>query len=204
MDSRPPIRAVVFDVGGVLLGWDPRRLYRQLLPDEAAVEAFLGGVCPPEFNEELDRGRDWDEAIAARVAAFPHQADLVRAYRDRWGEMLTGPVAGTVRILERLHGAGMPLYALTNFSLRTWTLVRRDYAFFDRFLGIVVSGAEGVVKPDPAIYGILEARYGLEPAAILFIDDVEANVAAARARGWRALRFTSPEALEAELGRLDL
>jgi 2-haloacid dehalogenase len=193
------VDAVVFDVGGVLLEWNPRHLYRELIPDETEIETFLAAVCNGAWNAELDRGRPWSEAIQERIALFPQYADLIRAYRERWEEMIPGQIDGTVRILERLDDAGVPVYALTNFSLETFAMVRDRYSFFQRFRGIVVSGAEGVIKPEPAIYRTLCDRYDLDPARILFIDDAEVNVDGARLCGWKAVRFTSSDALEKDL-----
>lgn len=198
------VRAVVFDVGGVLLGWDPRALYRKLIPGEQAMEAFLAEVCTPAWNLEQDRGRSWDEGVAELVYLFPQHADLIRAYRDRWNEMLTGPIGGTIRLLARLDEANVPCYALTNFSRETFPGVRARHAFFARFKGIVVSGDEGVAKPEPAIYRRLTDRYGLDPQDLLFIDDVEGNLEGARAQGWHTHLYQSPELLEAELVRRGL
>ncbi len=195
----PAVQTVVFDVGGVLLGWDPRALYRKLIPGEIAMEAFLSEVCTPAWNLEQDRGRSWDEGIAELLYLFPEQADLIKAYRDRWSEMLTGPIGGTIRLLARLDEAGVPCYALTNFSGEMFPGVRARHGFFARFKGIVVSGDEGVVKPEPAIYRHLTDRYGLDPRGILLIDDVEANLEGARHQGWQTHLFRSPELLEAEL-----
>lgn len=183
--------AIVFDVGGVLLGWDPRVVYRQLLPSEAEVEAFLGEVCTHGWNAEQDRGRTWAEATALLCAQFPEHTALIKAYRERWEDMITGPIPGSFELLEDLEARGIPLYALTNFSAETWPLVVDKHACFKRFRGIVVSGVERVMKPDPAIYRLLTTRYGLEPTRILFIDDVPANLEGARACGWQTLHFTS-------------
>lgn len=193
------IQALVFDVGRVLVQWDPRHLFRALIPEVEARERFLAEVCPMAWNLELDRGRSWDEAIAERCAAFPEHATLIRAYRDRWEEMVPGAIPGTVRILEELHALGLPCYALTNFSVEMFERTLRRFPFFRCFDGIVVSGEEGLVKPDPCIYRRLTERYALDPARLLFIDDAEANVEAARACGWQAIHFLDAESLRAEL-----
>lgn len=188
---------VVFDIGGVLLDWDPRYLYRKLLGDEAAVEWFLTEVCTPEWNREQDRGRPWAEAVAEMSTRFPEQAELIAAYHSRWDEMVAGPIAGTVGLLARLRERGVPCYALTNFSVEMFTRVRRRFEFLDWFDGIVVSGAEGLIKPDPRIYRLLLERFRLDPATTFYVDDQPANVTAARALGMRTHQFTGVADLRA-------
>lgn len=152
---------VVFDLGNVLIPWDPRFLYRKMLPDEAAVERFLGEVCTAEWNLGLDAGRPWDEAIGELLARHPSHAPLIRAYDERWGEMIAPAIAESVTILEELAAAGTPLYALTNWSESKFNYARPRYPFLDRFRDIVVSGTVKLVKPDPAIYRLLLDRNGL-------------------------------------------
>lgn len=195
---------VVFDIGGVLIDWDPRYLYRKLLGDEAAVERFLTEVCTPEWNREQDRGRPWPEAVAELSARYPAQADLVAAYHARWDDMVAGPISGTVDLLAGLRERGVPCYALTNFSVEMFERVRRRFDFLGWFDGIVVSGAEGLVKPDPRIYRLLLERFGLDPAATLYVDDQPANVTAARALGMRAHQFTGVPDLRTTLIEADL
>jgi 2-haloacid dehalogenase len=194
-------RVVVFDLGGVLLDWSPRTLYRKLLPTEAAVDDFLARVCPHAWNEEMDSGKPFAIGVAERVALFPEHAALIRAYAERWQEMVVGPIEGSVAILRDLVVAGVPCYALSNWSAETFPPVRARYAFLDLFRGIVISGAEGVRKPDPRLYRVLFERYGLEPGDCLFVDDVPANVDAARAVGMEGVVFTGAEALRGELTR---
>ncbi len=194
--------AVVFDLGNVLIPWDSRTLYRKLLPDEAAVDHFLSVVCPPDWNVSLDAGRSWDEAVAERVALFPQHTDLIRAYDLRWEEMLGPAIAGTVVILEELAAAGVPVYALTNWSAVKFTIARSRFPFLGRFRDIVVSGEVRLVKPDPAIYRLLLSRNRLEAGDCVFIDDVAANVAGAVAVGMRGIRFTSASTLRSELRAL--
>ena len=190
----------VFDVGHVLIEWDPRHLYREIFPgDEARMEWFLREVCSPAWNLEQDRGRPWAEAIAEATARHPALAAEIAAYRDRWGEMVPGEIAGSVALLRALAGRGVPLYAITNFAEDTFGEALARFDFFSVFRGIVVSATERVVKPEPAIYRRLAERYGLRLENCLFIDDVAANVAGARAVGMQAHLFTSPEALRAEL-----
>lgn len=200
--QRPP--AVVFDVGGVLIDWDPRYLYRQLLPDEEAVERFLAEVCTPEWNREQDRGRSWDEAVAQLSGRFPTHAPLIAAYRTRWLEMVSGEVAETVALLAALHEQQVPLYALTNFSTEKFAEIRARFGFFDWFRGIVVSGQEQLIKPDPRLYRVLLERYSLDPVRTVFVDDRGDNIAAARSLGMTGLHFTDPTGLRAGLLGLGL
>lgn len=198
--SDQPPKAVVFDIGGVLLDWNPRYLYRSLLPDEDAVERFLAEVCTAEWNAAQDGGRSWGEAVADLSARFPEHVDLIRAYDERWTEMVGGPLHDTVELLEELRSLGVPTYALTNFSAEKWPVAVEAYDFLQPFENAaVVSGVEGVTKPDPAIYRILFHRFGLDPATTFYTDDVPANVEAARAVGMRAEVFADGRALRQHL-----
>jgi 2-haloacid dehalogenase len=192
-------KAVVFDLGGVLIEWDPRHLYRKLLADEAAVEEFLATVCTPEWNAELDRGRPFAEGVAELVERHPEHAAAIAAYHERWPEMVAGDIPGTVEVLAELRAAGVPLYALTNWSAETFAITRGRFEFLEWFDGLLVSGEERVTKPDPAIFQLLLDRFGLDPTATVFVDDSEANVAAARRLGFDAIRFTGHEELRREL-----
>jgi 2-haloacid dehalogenase len=192
-------KAVVFDLGGVLIDWDPRHLYRKLLADEAAVEEFLATVSTPEWNAELDRGRPFAEGVAELVERHPEHAATIAAYHERWPEMVAGDIPGTVEVLAELQAAGVPLYALTNWSAETFAITRGRFEFLEWFDGLLVSGEERVTKPDPAIFQLLLDRFGLDPTATVFVDDSEANVAAARRLGFDAIRFTGHEELRREL-----
>ncbi len=192
--------AVVFDVGGVLIDWNPRHLYRRLFDgDERAMEAFLARVCTPAWNLAQDAGRPFADGVAELVARFPAEAELIAAYDARWEEMVAGAIEGTVAILQALAARGVPLYALTNFSTEKFALCRARFAFLDAFAGIVVSGAIGVVKPDRAIYDHLVGVFGLDRGRCLFVDDSAANVEGARAAGLEAIRFVSPDRLRRDL-----
>jgi 2-haloacid dehalogenase len=204
-DSSP--RDVIFDLGGVLIDWDPRHLYRKLFDgDDPAMERFLGEVCTPDWNHALDAGRAFAEAVAELASRHPRERKRIEAYHRRWIEMVKGPIAPTVAILEELDARRVPLWALTNWSSETFALVRGDpaYAFLDRFRAIFVSGELRLVKPDPAIYRHALDAIGAPPAACLFVDDSARNVAAAAEAGLVAHCFTSPGRLREELVRLGL
>ena len=193
-----PESAVIFDIGNVLIRWDVRLLYRQLLPDDAAIDAFLAEVGFHAWNLEFDRGADWDAGVAALSARHPRHAALIAAFHARWHETVPGAIAGSVAILEALAAAGVPLFAITNFSAPKWEETVARFPFLGTaFRDVVVSGREGVLKPDPAIYRLCLARNGLDPARAIFIDDSAANVAGAAAVGLDAICFTGPEALGA-------
>ncbi len=192
-------KAVVFDLGGVLIDWDPRYLYRKLLADEAAVEEFLATVCTPEWNAELDRGRPFAEGVAELVERYPVHAAAITAYHERWSEMLGGDIGGSVELLAELRATGVPLYALTNWSAETFGIARERFEFLSWFDGVLVSGEERMIKPDPAIFRLLLDRFGLDPQATLYVDDSPANVAAAGDLGFDAVRFTGPEQLRRDL-----
>lgn len=203
MPTAPPT-AVVFDLGGVLIDWNPRYLYRKLFDDEVAMEAFLADVVSPEWNGQQDSGRTWAEAVEVLSREHPEQRDLIAAYWHRWQETLGDAIAPTVAILEELREAGVRLYALSNWSAETFPVARPRYPFLEWFDGIVISGEEKVAKPDPVIFRHLLDRYGLDPATTVFIDDSEANVRAAAAEGMTSLRFVDAATLREDLRRLGL
>ena len=193
------IDTVVFDLGGVLIDWNPRYLYRQLFDDEVAMERFLAEVCTGAWNERQDAGRPWAEAVATLSADFPEHAPLIAAFRDRWKEMLAGPIHDSVAVLAELKACGVRLYALTNWSHETFPLALEMYDFLHWFEGIVVSGEEQLIKPDPRIYQCLFERYGIEPARAIYIDDARRNVDAAAALGMHAWWFRGADGLRAWL-----
>jgi 2-haloacid dehalogenase len=196
------IDAVVFDLGGVLLDWDPRYLYRKLFADEAEMEAFLRDVCTMEWHMSHDRGVPFAESCAALSAAHPQYAELIDAWGTRSEEMIAGPIEGTVEILDELLDRGVACYALTNMERETYPRRLERYAFMRRFAGTVVSSDEGVVKPDPEIFRRLLTRFDLEPARTVMIDDSVVNIETAARLGMEAIRFQSPDALRAALVRL--
>ena len=190
---------VIFDIGGVLIDWNPKYLYSKLLPDDAAIRAYLTEIGFDEWNRALDGGGLWADAIAELVARHPHRKDLIEASHLRWHEMLPGDIPGTVAILDRLSAQGVPLYAITNYSTEKWIETRARFPFFAHFRDIVVSGDEKMLKPDPAIYRLCLQRNGLEAEACVFIDDVARNVAAAKSVGIDAILFETPEKLSEDL-----
>jgi 2-haloacid dehalogenase len=200
-----PIDAVVFDIGGVLIDWNPRHLFRKLFPgDPHAMEHFLATVCTPEWNLQQDRGRPFAEGIALLKSEHPDRAPLIEAYRERWIEMLDGPIEGCVEILAELRERGVPLYALSNWSAETFPEARARFAFLSQFRGVLISGEVGVAKPEPEIYQILCNKFRLAPAATLFVDDSPANVEAARRLGFAATQFRGAEQLRAALASAGL
>lgn len=197
--------AVIFDVGNVLFPWNPRSLYGRLIDDDRALDAFMANVLTMEWHTELDRGRPFAEASAELAAAHPEHADLIAAWGPRFNETLGPALPGMAEILAELDSRGAPLFAITNFSgefFRAFTPLHPE--IFGRFRDIVVSGDEKLIKPDPAIYALALARFGLEGPDAVFIDDSPKNVAAAQDAGIHALHFTDAAKLRGELEGLGL
>ncbi len=196
--------AVVLDLGGVLIDWNPRYLYRKLFEDAGEMEDFLATVCNSAWNLRQDAGRPVAEAAAEAKALHPDKAALIEAYYGRWPEMLNGAIDGTVAILAELKDQGTPLYALTNWSAETFPHAQSRFGFLDWFRAIVVSGDIGMIKPDADIYEFLLATHGLTAAETVFIDDKGENVEAARALGFQGIRFSEPESLRTALAELEV
>jgi 2-haloacid dehalogenase len=192
---------VVFDVGNVLLRWDPRNLYRKLFDDETRMEWFLSTICTGEWNLEQDRGRDWDEAVALLVKDYPDHEAPIRAFHERWHETVSGVIEDNVALLDRLRQAGVPTYCITNFSGPKFIEARERFPFLESFDGVIVSGDERLLKPDAEIYYLLLNRYGLDAPDCVFIDDSKANVEGARAVGMHAIQYAEPMDLATELRR---
>lgn len=195
------VDTVLFDLGNVLIEWDPRHLYRKLFDDEAEMEAFLTDVCSPEWNSRQDAGRTIADARAEAIARHPEHADNINAYHDRFNEMLPGPIPGTADLLTAVH-ATTPVYALTNWSAETFPLARERFAFLELFAGILVSGEEGMIKPDARIFELTIERFSLAPEQTLFIDDSLPNITAAAALGFQTHHFAAAPALAEDLQRL--
>jgi 2-haloacid dehalogenase len=203
--TRPPDgtpSAVVFDLGGVLIDWDPRHLYRQLFDDEADMEAFLGQVTTPEWNAAQDAGRPWADAVASLAEKHPEHRALIEAFHERWPETLGGPIPGTVDVLAELREARVPLYALSNWSAETYPVARARFPFLAWFDGVVISGDVGAIKPDARMFEHLVAQHGLRPSETVFVDDRADNVAAAARLGFVAIQFRDAASLRQDLRRL--
>lgn len=198
------ITAVAFDLGGVLIDWNPRHLYRQLISDQDELEHFLSRICTPEWHLAHDKGVDTEQSCRELAQVHPEYADLIMAWAHRGEDMVAGVFDDTVAVLAELRSGGVRCFALSNMEPDTFVKRRRRFAFFGLLDGWVISGHEGVAKPDRAIFEILLSRYGLEPAATVFIDDNLANVAAAERLGVVAIEFTTAAQLRKELSDLGL
>lgn len=195
-----PATAVVFDVGNVLYHWDPRHLYRQLIADEDALETFLRETDFVEWHFQLDAGTAFVDAAAELTARFPHRRPLIDAWGARFQESIGDPVAGMRELVATLDAAGVPLFAITNFSAEFWgPFADRDAELFGRFRAIVVSGEEKLAKPDPAIFALSCKRFGIAAGDALFVDDRADNVAAAIGIGMRGHVFTDEPRFRAAL-----
>ena len=199
------IDTVVFYLGKVLLDWSPGYFYRShFADDEPALERFLSDVVSPEWIAEMDAGKPIADAIAERCSRHPDHAELIALWRDGWTTMLRGEIAGSVAILAELRERGTRLYSITNFSTETYPHACERFEFLHWFEHTVVSGELGIVKPDRRIFDYAIGRCGLDPATSVFIDDMPANIAAARASGFHAIHFTSPADLRSSLVSLGL
>jgi 2-haloacid dehalogenase len=195
---------VVFDIGRVLIHWDPETPYRRLIADDTARARFLAEVCSPAWNLEQDRGRGWPEGEAEAILRHPDKADLIRAYRRLWKEMVPHAHDDTVALLRGLIARGVDVTMLTNFAADTFREATALYGFLGESRGVTVSGEIGLVKPDRRIYEHHARRFDLTPERTLFIDDSVANVEGAKAAGWQAVHFTDAGQLAVDLARFGL
>ena len=186
---------VLWDVGNVIVRWDPHRLYAKIFPEPDARIRFLSSVCTMDWHGETDRGLSPAENTARLVALHPRYETEIRAWWDRWDEMFDGAIPQTEAAMEALALVGVPQYGLTNMWTGTWPFVQSLSPAFRHLRDTVVSAEEGLIKPDPAIYAVALARTGLEPADLLFVDDSAANIEAARALGFHVHRFEDPRGL---------
>ncbi|MDG4880484.1 HAD family phosphatase [Mesorhizobium sp. WSM4884] len=198
------IRHIVFDIGRVLIHYDPNLAFSRLIPDADERKWFFDHVCTSEWNIEQDRGRTWEEAEALLIAEHPDHAENIRNFRRHWHDMVPHAYDDSVAIMVGLIESGRDVTMLTNFAADTFTEARQRFGFLDRPRGVTVSGEIGLIKPDQAIYDHHVASFGLEPAATLFIDDSQKNVDGAKAAGWQAVLFTDAKTLQADLERLGI
>lgn len=194
-------RAIIFDLGGVLIGWDPRLLYRKIFDGDAAIDRFFQEVDFYGWNLEQDRGRTFDEGVAELSARFPHYAEPIRAYNERYPESVSGAIEPTVHVLAKLRAAGYPLYALSNWSAEKYEYARAHFDFLNWFETVIVSAHVKLVKPDPRIFELLLHRIGRRAQDCVFIDDNETNVRVARELGFQAIRFETAPQLARDLQR---
>ncbi|PWR02211.1 haloacid dehalogenase [Meridianimarinicoccus roseus] len=192
------VRAVVFDIGNVLIRWDPARFYDARIGPEARA-ALFARVDLDGMNLSVDAGADLHDAVEALAAANPGDAALIRMWRDNWLDFVVGPIRGSVALLRRLRAAGIPVHALTNFGHAPLALADAAYPFLREFDRRFVSAELRLCKPDPAIYAAVEAVVDAPPEGLFFIDDKPENIAAAAARGWQTHLFTEPEPLVSAL-----
>ena len=191
---------VVFDLGGVLVDWSPRYLYRKLFNgDEAAMEHFLATVCTQAWNLQQDAGRSFAEACGSLKALHPEKSELIDAWFDRFDEMLAGTIPGSVSILAELRSQGVPLYALSNWSVETFPAALKRFEFLKWFRGVTLSGEVKLLKPDPRIFKLFLETFAIDPALTVYIDDREPNVEAAMDCGMHGILFTDAPALRTEL-----
>lgn len=194
-----PIRHIVFDIGKVLVHYDPNLPYLRIIPDDEERAAFFATVCTPDWNLEQDRGRSWPDGEALLIARYPGKEAQIRAFRRYWAEMVPHAYSDSVAIMTGLIDAGRDVTLLTNFAADTFVEARQMFPFLDLPRGVTVSGEIGLIKPEVAIYDRHAQDFGLEPRHTVFIDDVAANVEGARAAGWQAIHFTGAGAMKAEL-----
>jgi len=194
------ITTIIFDLGGVLIDWNPKYLYKKIFKDEADMEDFLHKICSSDWNEEQDAGRSLHEATEALVKEYSEHEQSIRAYYGRWQEMLGGAIEGTVEILRKMkESRRYKLYALTNWSDETFPIAQEQYDFLNWFDGVVVSGTEKMRKPLPEFYRLLLNRYNVKATEALFIDDNKRNTDAAKQLGIDSIVYTTPEKLIEEL-----
>ena len=190
----------VFDLGGVLVDWNPRYLYRKLFSgDDAAMEHFLAHVCTSSWNSQQDAGRSFAEGCALLKLQHPAYAELIDAWFARHGEMVAGSISGTVEILAELRTRKIPLYALSNWSTETFPTARKRFEFLQWFDGILLSGEAGMIKPDRRIYQRFFETFSIDPAQAVFVDDLRPNAETARELGMHAILFSDPSTLRQEL-----
>lgn len=199
------IRNIIFDLGGVLIDWNPRYVYRSIFDTEEEVEWFLNTICTMDWNEQQDQGRSLEEGTRILQEEYPKWRDQIAAYYGRWAEMLGGPIEENVKLIRKLKEENQyNLFALTNWSAETFPIAEERYDFLQLFQGIVVSGKEKVIKPESEIYHLLLNRYGLQAKECLFIDDNKRNILAALKQGIKSIHYNQPTDLSIGLKELDI
>ena len=193
---------IVFDIGNVLIEWDPRHLYRKLFDDHDKMEWFLANVFTMDMNRDCDRGQLFADVVAQASARHPDWHEEIRAFDERWPEMVPGPIEGSVALLAEIRSKNIPDYAITNFSHEKFALARQRFEFLNGFKVTIVSGEEQMLKPDAEIYRLFLDRAGLQAADCVFIDDTLANVTAAQGIGMHGIHFKNPDDLRARLRQL--
>ena len=196
------VKHIVFDIGMVLIGYEPDAAFRDLIPDADERKWFLDNVCTSAWNIEQDRGRKWPEAEALLIADFPDREHHIRAFRQNWHLMITHSIDGSVEIMRQLIAHGHDVTMLTNFASDTLREAWGRFPFLTESRGVTVSGDIGQIKPDRAIYDHHVKAFNLDPGATLFIDDSLKNVVGAKAAGWQSVQFIDPETLKADLQKL--
>ena len=199
------IDTIIFDLGAVLIDWNPRYLYRKIFKTEDEITWFLENICTSEWNDEQDAGRSFQEATEVLLKKHPDWEVPVRALYDRWHETIQGPITGTVDILRNIRDAKTyRLYALTNWSAETFPWALENFEFLHWFEGIVVSGVEKMRKPFPEFYQILFDRYNVDPRSSVFIDDNIKNIESGKKLGLTTIHFKTPEQLSEDLKELGI
>ncbi len=199
------INTIIFDLGGVLIDWNPKYLYRKIFDTEEEIDFFLTTIATSDWNEEQDAGRSLQDATNILLQKYSDEKwkEPINAFYGRWTEMLGGAINGTVDILRQcIDQPSLHVYALTNWSAETWPVALQEFEFLHWFEGVLVSGQEGMRKPAPAFYQLMMDRYSIEKEHALFIDDNQRNVDASNAFGLRALLFKQPDKLKRELRQL--
>ena len=197
------IQHIVFDIGQVLIHWDPDYIYRDLIPNAGDRAYFLTNICNPAWNVEQDRGRDWKQAEDILISQHPDQEHLIRAFRSGWIESIPHAIQSNVDLMQNFINQGLDVTLLTNFNHETYPLASKKYPFLDKARGVTVSGEVKLIKPDPAIYNLHAEEFDLNPASILFIDDSAKNVQGAMDCGWNAVQFVDSEQLKSQLEAYD-
>lgn len=198
------IDTIIFDLGNVLVSWNPANLYRKLFTDEQELSFFLQNICSMEWHTLQDGGRSPAAGTEDLIKQFPQQEEAIRAFYTRWKEMFDGPIEGSVQILKELKEKGYPVYALSNWNRELYEQTVEDFPFLEWFDGKIISSEEGMKKPDENIYQLLFERYHINPQTAVFIDDNKANIETAKRLGLHSILFTTPEALRKELQTLQI